>query len=45
MPTVLIALPLYLLAFVGVLLAFPKTANLKPTNDATYLPSRSLLIR
>ncbi|KAK6112285.1 RE35942p, putative [Brugia malayi] len=43
MPTMLIALPLYLLAFLGVCLAFPKNANLKPTNGATYLsPSLSI---
>ncbi|CAG9531140.1 unnamed protein product [Cercopithifilaria johnstoni] len=37
MPTMLIALPLYLLAFLGICLAFPKYANLRPTNEATYL--------
>uniref|UniRef100_A0A0R3RPB5 UNC93-like protein MFSD11 n=1 Tax=Elaeophora elaphi TaxID=1147741 RepID=A0A0R3RPB5_9BILA len=43
MPTMLIALPSYLVAFLGVCLAFPKNANLRPTNDATYLsPSLSI---
>uniref|UniRef100_A0A8R1TR64 Uncharacterized protein n=1 Tax=Onchocerca volvulus TaxID=6282 RepID=A0A8R1TR64_ONCVO len=43
MPTMLIALPLYLVAILGIWFAFPKNANLEPTNDVTYLsPSLSL---
>ncbi|VBB33752.1 unnamed protein product [Acanthocheilonema viteae] len=43
MPTMFMALPLYLAGCLNVCLYFPKYANLGPTNDATYLsPSLSM---
>ncbi|VDN41242.1 unnamed protein product [Gongylonema pulchrum] len=44
MPTMLMAIPPYLLAFLGIFLAFPADANLRPTSGATYLSPRFIQI-